>query len=545
MDPQDLQPKRIPALASDDENPSESSATRIFDISEDSISPISTEDLVKPPIPQQKLIQTNGHPIIPPETELLDKKIGSFDATPFAPPVTSKVAASFVNSYTQKTPPQKTITPLQPAPEVQIPRAPQAPTQQEHGAPTYLEPVQPSDFVKLNDAPQTSGTQTATQPIPTLDDQTKQNMPTEAPIVPPHPPLAENYMREIKPMRTYEGDVAEAMSHKRTSTASIAIAESKKQEGEERIGNEEVATPSHAGKKITMFTIGLVLIGGGAFGAYYLYSKSALAPVARVISQPKAPPSLVPTTNQAVLTVDIQNPKLVLNQITNEINKTQAPDTVKELVIAEKDSSGNLFRVPAQDMIKAFDINVPDILSRSLTNNWMLGVYADQNNNKSVFAVFTTNFFQNTFAGMLQWENVMADDLKQYIYSSSIDGISNELESGNVLITPNVLDSVDSSLPRTGTTTSTSTTLVKNATNTPALTSSSTEIVEPLKKYFTIHGKFEDRIVKNKDVRAFRADNGDILFLYSFIDNTHLVITDKESTLAEILTRLEKQAFIR
>jgi hypothetical protein len=81
---------------------------------------------------------------------------------------------------------------------------------------------------------------------------------------------------------------------------------------------------------------------------------------------------------------------------------------------------------------------------------------------------------------------------------------------------------------------------------TPQPTASTTpEVVQPLKQYLTIRGKFEDRIIKNKDVRAFRTDEGTILFLYSFIDNTHLVVTDKESTLAEILTRLEKQSFIR
>ena len=43
----------------------------------------------------------------------------------------------------------------------------------------------------------------------------------------------------LKPLRTYEGDVAEVLAHTRTSTASIAIAEAKKQQGEEQLGNSD------------------------------------------------------------------------------------------------------------------------------------------------------------------------------------------------------------------------------------------------------------------------------------------------------------------
>jgi hypothetical protein len=128
---------------------------------------------------------------------------------------------------------------------------------------------------------------------------------------------------------------------------------------------------------------------------------------------------------------------------------------------------------------------------------------------KSVFVVVTTEFFQNTFAGMLQWESVMADDLKFLIFPDDVRGVANTANQ-----------------PSSGISSSTA----------------STSGRAPL---FTIRGTFEDRIVKNKDVRVFKSDNGQVLFLYSFVDNNKLVITDKEATLAEILTRLEKAASIR
>jgi len=65
------------------------------------------------------------------------------------------------------------------------------------------------------------------------------------------------------------------------------------------------------------------------------------------------------------------------------------------------------------------DTGTPDIVLRALSDDWMLGVYADPNGTKTVFVVATVDYFQNAFAGMLQWESVMADDLKQYLYQNT------------------------------------------------------------------------------------------------------------------------------
>ncbi len=568
MEPQNPQPQE-PEVGN--------TPNQIFDISEDNISPISTDDLAASPIvlpipPQESSIENEKRSTPPPEEELLDRKIGTFDPTPFAPAarqVAPQTPSPMPIVQKSDTPPQvpyrTTINQLGLVQPAYVPQTQKYPVKKP--APIVLQDkVNPPIPLVKTPAQSLQAEITAALPRNLRDQQTEINRPiTGAPVlniqdlgqnIPQEQAPTPSSLRpndfprqEIKPVRTYESDVAEAMSHKRTSKASIAIAESKKQDGNETLGNNP---PSHAGKKMAMLLLALILLGGGTYGAYYLYSKSALAPVAPLVQKSQVAPSIIPQNAQVVVTIETQSPLAIRQHITNEINKTQAPNSIKELIIATKDSMGTLTRVSAQEMIKALDMNVPDILSRSLTANWMLGVYNDPDGVTSVFIVSTTNFFQNTFAGMLQWERVMADDLKQYLFPSTVEGISNEPSKTKVPIVTNPLDNINSILPRTGTTTATSTTPVMNtamatttATSTNFLIASTTEIVEPLRTYITIKGKFEDRIVKNKDVRAFRADTGAILFLYSFIDNTHLVITDRESTLAEILSRLEKQSFIR
>lgn len=579
-------------------------SSQIFDISEDSISPISTEAFAgntegasspQASIPQTTEVEKRSTP--PPEEELLDQKIGSFDATPFAPSVAPVMPGTPTVPRTAPAPqpvfrpavaPQsKPIAPIAPRPVTSS-----SPIIQKRPQPTYqsgpiLVKSQPQAPLQKPVAPLVPGQQRARSlqdeiaaalhtnfrpdaartnaaPVPTRPGNSRipsQDVPQQSPAQEaPQKPVSiapqgqQGFQREtIKPVRTYEGDVAEAMSHKRTSTASIAIAESKKQQGTERVGDE---TPSHAGRKITMFVISLLLLGGGAYGAYYLYSKSALAPVTPIVPQQKASPSIIPANTQAVLTISSQSPNLMRASIAQEINRPQEPDSVREIIVATKDTSGQLVRVSSTDMVKRLDINTPDILTRSLTPNWMLGVYNSPDNLKSVFIVGTTNFFQNTFAGMLQWERVMADDLRQFLYPDNVEGILNANGTSRVVAPVNPLSGIDSILPFIGSTTTATSSLARATSTAPTgspaasstrqgTASTTPETVAPLRQYLTIRGKFEDRIVKNKDVRAFRTDNGQILFLYSFIDNTKLVISDKESTLAEILSRLEKQSFIR
>jgi hypothetical protein len=131
-------------------------------------------------------------------------------------------------------------------------------------------------------------------------------------------------------------------------------------------------------------------------------------------------------------------------------------------------------------MLTLFNIQPPDMFQRSLTTPWMLGVFTDNIGNKDMFVVVTTNFYQNAFAGLLQWESLMIGDLKYYLAS---DG--------------------------------------------------------------TVRGAFEDRIIKNKDVRVFKTAEGKVVLLYSFVNNSTIVFATKEKTLVEVLDRLEKRPFIR
>ena len=168
----------------------------------------------------------------------------------------------------------------------------------------------------------------------------------------------------------------------------------------------------------------------------------------------------------------------------------------------------------------------------------MLGVYADTTGTKSLFVVVTTNFFQDTFSGMLQWESRMPDDIKQYLFSNGQAPAPSSIAN----VPSTATNTIKSISVIAGTKASAST---SSAVATSSAASSTSNLAGVLLPNTSIKGEFKDRIVMNKDVREFVTDSWQPLFLYSFVDNSRLVVTDKESTLAKVITRLENQALVR
>ncbi|HEX7724233.1 MAG TPA: hypothetical protein VF438_00660 [Candidatus Paceibacterota bacterium] len=312
----------------------------------------------------------------------------------------------------------------------------------------------------------------------------------------------------LKNIRTYESDVADVLASRPVTKTSMAIAESKKRgEGEVLTTGKSVVTPtakamnipsrvvqqpgltveleekSHFGWELVVVILSVLLIGGGVFGGYYLYTQSPLAAVpATVPIVTKQTPALVPYDTQAVINIDNANNVEILDRIITETDKPLATSTIKEIVLTEtKDQK--TFRASAPEAVLLAGVPVPDIISRTLAPEWMLGVYSNSSAKRTPFIVVHTNLFQNAFAGMLAWEPTMIRDLQPFL------GIP-----------------YDKPTPK---------------------------------------GTFKDQIVRNKDVRVFMTEDNRTIFEYSFIDNSTLVITASNAALSAIISRLESKAFVR
>jgi hypothetical protein len=197
--------------------------------------------------------------------------------------------------------------------------------------------------------------------------------------------------------------------------------------------------------------------------------------------------------------------------------------SILQIIPVEKGSAGTENIVSAGGFISLLGLPAPDVLSRSLNDQWMLGTYNDAEI-AAPFIILTDNFFQNAYAGMIAWENTMPDDLANVFGYADTTTLPISFASTSPTST--------SALPNFASSTATSS--IPSFVYTP-----------PISSYFNIQGSFRDGVIENKDVRAFTEPDGTILVLYSFVDNNTIVITTDENALVEIINRLEKQTFIR
>ncbi len=304
-----------------------------------------------------------------------------------------------------------------------------------------------------------------------------------------------------KTLRTYESDVAAVLARRNTSAVTMALAESKRKQAQEIIATNSASESSSVGKKILIISLSLVFIAIGILGAYYLYSVSPLAPKPSTPATTPVTNALLPVDSQVVINLPTINKKTLVAAVNAELNGNQQNNTLKSVVLQTIDKSKctnetcdeiKATPISIQSALAAIGITPPDILVRALNPLWLLGIYSNDLGNKSVFIVVSNNLFQNTFAGMLQWESVMPDDLKDFLLKGS-----------------------------------------------QSYTATSTQI------YPTIRGNFIDRIIKSKDVREYVSADGKLLFLYSFLDNNRLIVATDENIIPEAMSRLEKQDYMR
>lgn len=293
----------------------------------------------------------------------------------------------------------------------------------------------------------------------------------------------EDTVPSIKSIRTYQDDIRETIESRRGSIASIALAQQKKKDlfdfSNEEARDASEAAPEHNYKKtITIILVVLMMVlGASIFGySYFVNQKSATTKVEETV------PSLVFAENAKKMDItgvekeDLK--KMVSMQTFKEDYKLS---TITNLYFVEKGEFAEN-RTTLQRFFFLIDSSMPQSLSRSLDREFMYGVHSWNGN--QAFIVTKTRFYENAFAGMLEWEKNMASDLLMM--------------------------------------------LGKNGLNEQQL-----------------NIKFEDDIIKNRDVRVLRdTDTRQILLLYMFKDRNTIIITTNVETLDEVLSRLNNNTKI-
>lgn len=258
-----------------------------------------------------------------------------------------------------------------------------------------------------------------------------------------------------------------------------------------RIGSIPEVKKSH-------FVLPLVLslffffVGMGAL--YFVYSKSR-TPI-------QVPVEVLPVTfsnfQSKVLTDGFTR-----NELLQAINtlKTSSVYTAQSLVnvvlvetdpIPTKEGRERERLIETSGLFSLMATRATPSLIRSLSPEFVLGLHIIKNGEP--FLILKTEFYDATFSGLLAWEKTMAPDLLGLFTKAKTQ------VGTSTLVGDKVGDWVDT---------------------------------------------FQDKVVKNKDVRVLKDGAGNTILLYSFINKETLVLTTNEETFNEVYDRLTVSSFKR
>lgn len=280
----------------------------------------------------------------------------------------------------------------------------------------------------------------------------------------------------VRPLRTFKGDLQNAMQKNKTSLTSIAAAE---QERRAKRTPEEAETSGRRGIRPWLLggSLVLVLAGAGTLAAVFFFSGTDDTPERFV-----KPTALFFVNDEIELATDDAAPRTLKQMLAQEVDAVDLSlGSVAEIYLTETDEAGTTRLLSAAAFFEALDASLRPAALRNLGTRYLFGVHVFDGNQPVLLV--TVDSFEQVFAGMLEWEPVMSEDLAP-IFGPAIAP-------------------------------------VRQSTSTPPTPA-----------------PFEDAIIRNHDTRVLRDADGDIALLYAFPTRRTLIITTNEHTFAEALTRM-------
>jgi len=207
----------------------------------------------------------------------------------------------------------------------------------------------------------------------------------------------------LKQIRTFQGDVANALQNQQESLVSIQQAEHLKKDSVSSTNN--TLSPDSKRRIEFFFLIlgSLLLFILGTVGAWYAYNefvKKTTVPITI------APANKFISTN-AEINLDLTNASRgTLISALSDATENVPPGEIKHVVLRKKDADNATFLLPTNEFLNILESHAPGFLVRAFDPLFMFGSLGN-----STFLIIRLVSFENAFAGMLEWEIDMAADI--------------------------------------------------------------------------------------------------------------------------------------
>lgn len=210
-------------------------------------------------------------------------------------------------------------------------------------------------------------------------------------------PPEENKLKQI---RTFEGDVADAIKNQNESIISIQRA------GEKRRSENKTEEPEEASNKGLLLALGIVallVLGGGiAYFTYNTYIEKTALPEVEIPSNQFVSPESVSEIDASTL-----SKQAMFGVVAIEKSKERGESAITHIQLRRGSSTAGL--LTPEDFMLRINSRAPQPLVRAFGEEIMLGLLGV--NPAHTFIVISIDSFANAFSGMLDWERNLAEDI--------------------------------------------------------------------------------------------------------------------------------------
>jgi hypothetical protein len=222
-------------------------------------------------------------------------------------------------------------------------------------------------------------------------------------------------LNQVKIIKTFKSDAAEAIKGQQTTTTKIVVAQEKQRREQ---GEEIGAAPPKKHTGLIFFAIIFIALGAAAVPAvnYVLNQKTAEVPI--VVQK-----IILPFDHQKEVVLESATRTNLLEMLPATLSKPSPDSAIVYLKFFEKveDADKKIINkeIKAEEFASLIGPNMPSALSRSFDSKYMFGL--KDSKSPKTFILFKTSSYEQTFANMLRWENKMLSDLTPIFNLTSND----------------------------------------------------------------------------------------------------------------------------
>lgn len=217
----------------------------------------------------------------------------------------------------------------------------------------------------------------------------------------------------LKTLRTYQGDVEEAIGSTKASVTTIAVAEQERKLEERPI--DTVVDNSNKRNKMIMLFASVLIVIGLASVVYIYYMKSG-----NIVVESNHMQTIIGYTDKFDINISSTTTNTLLQTILKE--KTAYNKPINSVLFINMVSGSNI--ASSKEVIAKLIENIPQPILRNLDEDYMIGLYTYDTN--VPFIIMTTNDYGASFAGMLKWEETMPNDLAK-IFDTNTESATSSL----------------------------------------------------------------------------------------------------------------------